>query len=126
MLYDYTEMQFTDELLGKEVLPQHVERAEQGLYAFAKRLGVPQNDVIRGYLVDELVQLYTYRFVCFDKAYALPGAYTRDGSTDDFYSKKLLYLDERIKILEKQITPEDLTGDAKRYARYRTVEIYRG
>ena len=40
MLYDYTEMQFTDELLGKEVLPQHVERAEQGLYAFAKRLGV--------------------------------------------------------------------------------------
>ena len=38
MLYDYTEMQFTDELLGKEVLPQHVERAEQGLYAFAKLL----------------------------------------------------------------------------------------
>ena len=72
MLYDYTEMQFTDELLGKEVLPQHVERAEQGLYAFAKRLGVPQGDVIRSYLADELVQLYTYRFVCFDKAYALP------------------------------------------------------
>ena len=126
MLYVYEDLQFTDELLGKEVLQAHVDRAEQGLYAFAKRLGVEQGDIVRSFLVDELVMLYIYRFVCVDKAYALPGAYTRDGSTDDFYSKKLLYLDERIKILEKQITPEDLTGDAKKYARYRTVEIYRG
>ena len=35
MLYEYEEMQFTDELLGKEVLPQHVERAEKALYSFA-------------------------------------------------------------------------------------------
>ncbi len=126
MLYIYEDMNFTDELLGKEVLPQHVERAEQALYAFAKRLNVVQSDIIRGFLVDELVQLYIYRFVCVDKAYALPGSYIRDGSTDDFYSKKLQYMDDRIMILEKQITPEELTGDPTKYAKYRTVEIFRG
>ena len=46
----------------------------------------------------------------------------RSSAASDVYKRQ----DERIKILEKQITPEDLTGDAKRYARYRTVEIYRG
>lgn len=126
MLYVYEDLQFTDELLGKEVLQAHVDRAEQGLYAFAKRLGVEQGDIVRSFLVDELVMLYINRFVCVDKAYALPGAYTRDGSTDDFYSKKLSYIDQRISVLEKQITPEELTGDPKKYARYRTVEIFRG
>ena len=41
-------------------------------------------------------------------------------------SKKLQYIDERIMMCEKQITPEELTGDPTKYARYRTVEIFRG
>ncbi len=52
--------------------------------------------------------------------------YTSNGSTDDFYSKKLEYYEARIKLLELRITPEQLTGNPTEYKGYRSVEIYRG
>ena len=70
--------------------------------------------------------LYTYRETCVRKAYSLPGTYGRGGETDDFYGKKLAYIQGRIKELEGSITPEDLTGDSTKYSGYRSCEIFRG
>lgn len=126
MLYDLAEMTFSDELLGKNVSRDDLAIAEKWLYLFAQRLGVEQAKVIRSFVADELVTLYTYRETCVRKAYSLPGTYGRGGETDDFYGKKLAYIQGRIKELEGSITPEDLTGDPMQYSGYRSCEIFRG
>lgn len=126
MLYDLAEMAFMDELLGKNVIKDDLAIAEKWLYLFAQRLGVEQAKVIRSFVADELVTLYTYRETCVRKAYSLPGAYGRGCETDDFYGKKLAYIQGRIKELEGSITPEDLTGDPTQYSGYRSCEIFRG
>jgi hypothetical protein len=128
MLYKTEEMDelFVDELLGPEVTEGAVKKAEQWLYALADRLGVAEDKVIRSFITDELVLAYIYREVCLNKAYALPGSYTNNGSTDDFYSKKLEYYEAKIRMLESKITPGQLTGNPTEYKGYRSVEIYRG
>lgn len=126
MLYNLAEMAFTDELLGKNVTKDDLAIAEKWLYLFAQRLGVEQAKVIRSFVADELVTLYTYREACVRKAYSLPGAYGRGGETDDFYGKKLSYIESRIKRLESTITPEELTGNPTDYSGYRSCEIFRG
>ena len=73
MLYDLAEMAFMDELLGKNVTKDDLAIAEKWLYLFAQRLGVEQAKVIRSFVADELVTLYTYRETCVRKAYSLPG-----------------------------------------------------
>lgn len=126
MLYNLAEMAFTDELLGKNVTKDDLATAEKWLYLFAQRLGVSEDKVIRSFVTDELVTLYTYRETCVRKAYSLPGAYGRGGETDDFYGKKLSYIEGRIKRLESTITPEELTGNPTDYSGYRSCEIFRG
>ena len=68
MLYDLAEMTFSDELLGKNVSRDDLAIAEKWLYLFAQRLGVEQAKVIRSFVADELVTLYTYRETCVRKA----------------------------------------------------------
>lgn len=126
MLYNLAEMAFTDELLGKNVTKDDLATAEKWLYLFAQRLGVSEDKVIRSFVTDELVTLYTYRETCVRKAYGLPGAPGRGGETDDFYGKKLSYIEGRIKRLESTITPEELTGNPTDYSGYRSCEIFRG
>lgn len=126
MLYDLAEMTFMDELLGKNVTKDDLAIAEKWLYLFAQRLGVEQAKVIRSFVADELVTLYTYREACVRKAYGLTGSPGRGGETDDFYGKKLAYIQGRIKELEGSITPKDLTGDPTKYSGYRSCEIFRG
>jgi hypothetical protein len=128
MLYKFEDMAelFNDELLGDEITANTVGKAEQWLYAFGNRLGVKPDKIIRSFTTDELVLAYIYREVCVNKAFALPGSYSNNGSTDDFYSKKLEYYESRIKQLESRITPEQLTGNPIEYKGYRSVEIFRG
>ncbi len=128
MLYNFEDMAglLGDELLTQEVTEAAVFKAEQWLYVLADRLGVSKDKVIRSFTIDELVLAYIYREVCVNKSYALPGSYTNNGSTDDFYSKKLEYYEARIKLLESRITPGQLTGNPTEYKGYRSVEIYRG
>lgn len=126
MLYDNGAIRFNDELLGPNVTASTLEKAEQWLYVFAKQLGVPQDDVIRSFVTDELVTLYCYREVCMNKASSLAGQYSRGGEDDDFYSRKLKFINDRIGTLEKQITAEQLTGKPAKYSGYRTIPLYRG
>ena len=125
-MYALSDLNFSDELLGKSVSGDDVQKAEDWLYLFASRLGVAREQIVRSFVADELVTAYAYREVCVRKAYSLPGTYNRDGSTDDFYSKKLAYFENRIKQLENKITPNQLTGGAANSAGYRTCEIFRG
>ena len=117
MLYNFEDMAglLGDELLTQEVTEAAVSKAEQWLYVLADRLGVSKDKVIRSFTIDELVLAYIYREVCVNKSYALPGSYTNNGSTDDFYSKKLEYYEARIKLLESRITPGQLTGNPTEY-----------
>lgn len=126
MLYEFQEMIFDDELLGPNVLETTLTKAEQWLYVLAKRLGVQEIDVIRSFVADELVTLYCYRETCMNKAASLIGQYSRNGQDDDYYSKKLTYINARIAVLENQITAEQLTGQPAKYAGYRCIPLYRG
>lgn len=126
MLYEFQEMTFNDELLGPNVLETTLTKAEQWLYVLAKRLGVQESDVIRSFVADELVTLYCYRETCMNKAASLIGQYSRNGQDDDYYSKKLTYINARIAVLENQITAEQLTGQPAKYAGYRCIPLYRG
>lgn len=126
MLYEFQEMTFDDELLGPNVLETTLTKAEQWLYVLAKRLGVQESDVIRSFVADELVTLYCYRETCMNKAASLIGQYSRNGQDDDYYSKKLTYINARIAVLENQITAEQLTGQPVKYAGYRCIPLYRG
>lgn len=126
MLYEFQEMTFNDELLGPNVLETTLTKAEQWLYVLAKRLGVQESDVIRSFVADELVTLYCYRDTCMNKAASLIGQYSRNGQDDDYYSKKLTYINARIAVLENQITAEQLTGQPAKYAGYRCIPLYRG
>ncbi|WP_298608040.1 hypothetical protein [uncultured Veillonella sp.] len=126
MLYEFQEMTFNDELLGPNVLETTLTKAEQWLYVLAKRLGVQESDVIRSFVADELVTLYCYRETCMNKAASLIGQYSRNGQDDDYYSKKLTYINARIAVLENQITAEQLTGQPVKYAGYRCIPLYRG
>jgi hypothetical protein len=126
MLYEFQEMTFDDELLGPNVLETTLTKAEQWLYVLAKRLGVQESDVIRSFVADELVTLYCYRETCTNKAASLVGQYSRNGQDDDYYSKKLTYINARIAVLENQITAEQLTGQPAKYAGYRCIPLYRG
>lgn len=126
MLYEFQEMTFDDELLGPNVLETTLTKAEQWLYVLAKRLGVQESDVIRSFVADELVTLYCYRETCMNKAASLIGPYSRGGQDDDYYSKKLTYINARIAVLENQITAEQLTGQPAKYAGYRCIPLYRG
>lgn len=126
MLYEFQEMTFDDELLGPNVLETTLTKAEQWLYVLAKRLGVQERDVIRSFVADELVTLYCYRETCMNKATSLIGQYSRNGQDDDYYSKKLTYINARIAVLENQITAEQLTGQPAKYAGYRCIPLYRG
>lgn len=126
MLYEFQEMIFDDELLGPNVLETTLTKAEQWLYVLAKRLGVQESDVIRSFVADELVTLYCYRETCMNKAASLVGQYSRNGQDDDYYSKKLTYINARIAVLENQITAEQLTGQPAKYAGYRCIPLYRG
>nr|DAY15228.1 MAG TPA: hypothetical protein [Caudoviricetes sp.] len=126
MLYEFQEMTFDDELLGPNVLETTLTKAEQWLYVLAKRLGVQESDVIRSFVADELVTLYCYRETCINKAASLVGQYSRNGQDDDYYSKKLTYINARIAVLENQITAEQLTGQPAKYAGYRCIPLYRG
>lgn len=126
MLYEFQEMTFDDELLGPNVLETTLTKAEQWLYVLAKRLGVQESDVIRSFVADELVTLYCYRETGMNKAASLVGQYSRNGQDDDYYSKKLTYINARIAVLESQITAEQLTGQPAKYAGYRCIPLYRG
>lgn len=126
MLYEFQEMTFDDELLGPNVLETTLTKAEQWLYVLAKRLGVQESDVVRSFVADELVTLYCYRETCMNKAASLVGQYSRNGQDDDYYSKKLTYINARIAVLENQITAEQLTGQPAKYAGYRCIPLYRG
>nr|DAG79658.1 MAG TPA: hypothetical protein [Caudoviricetes sp.]DAY15687.1 MAG TPA: hypothetical protein [Caudoviricetes sp.] len=126
MLYEFQNMTFDDELLGPNVLETTLTKAEQWLYVLAKRLGVQESDVIRSFVADELVTLYCYRETCMNKAASLVGQYSRNGQDDDYYSKKLTYINARIAVLENQITAEQLTGQPAKYAGYRCIPLYRG
>lgn len=126
MLYEFQNMTFYDELLGPNVLETTLTKAEQWLYVLAKRLGVQESDVIRSFVADELVTLYCYRETCMNKAASLVGQYSRNGQDDDYYSKKLTYINARIAVLENQITAEQLTGQPAKYAGYRCIPLYRG
>ena len=126
MLYEFQKMTFNDELLGPNVLETTLTKAEQWLYVLAKRLGVQESDVIRSFVADELVTLYCYRETCMNKAASLVGQYSRNGQDDDYYSKKLTYINARIAVLENQITAEQLTGQPAKYAGYRCIPLYRG
>lgn len=126
MLYEFQNMTFDDELLGPNVLETTLTKAEQWLYVLAKRLGVQESDVIRSFVADELVTLYCYRETCMNKAASLVGQYSRNGQDDDYYSKKLTYINARIAVLESQITAEQLTGQPAKYAGYRCIPLYRG
>ena len=126
MLYDFQDMTFDDELLGPNVLETTLTKAEQWLYVLAKRLGVQESNVIRSFVADELVTLYCYRETCMNKAASLVGQYSRNGQDDDYYSKKLTYINARIAVLENQITAEQLTGQPAKYAGYRCIPLYRG
>jgi hypothetical protein len=126
MLYEFQSMIFDDELLGPNVLESTLRKAESWLYVLAKRLGVQEGDVIRSFITDELVTLYCYRETCSNKAASLTGQYSRNGQDDDFYSKKLKYINDRISVLEAQITAEQLTGRPDKYVGYRSIPLYRG
>lgn len=126
MLYEFQNMTFDDELLGPNVLETTLTKAEQWLYVLAKRLGVQESNVIRSFVADELVTLYCYRETCMNKAASLVGQYSRNGQDDDYYSKKLTYINARIAVLENQITAEQLTGQPAKYAGYRCIPLYRG
>lgn len=126
MLYEFQNMVFDDELLGPNVLETTLKKAESWLYVLAKKLGVQEGDVIRSFIADELVTLYCYRETCMNKAASLIGQYSRNGSDDDYYSKKLKYINDRIAVLEAQITAEQLTGQPSKYAGYRSIPLYRG
>lgn len=126
MLYEFQEMTFDDELLSPNILETTLTKAEQWLYVLAKRLGVQESDVIRSFVADELVTLYCYRETCMNKAASLVGQYSRNGQDDDYYSKKLAYINARIAVLENQITAEQLTGQPAKYAGYRCIPLYRG
>lgn len=126
MLYQYDEMKFNDELLGHNVRQSDFEKAESWLYVLAKRFGVPNDDVVRSFVVDELVTLYAYREVAMNKAASLIGQYNRNGQDDDYYSKKLRYINDRIATIEGQMTAEQLTGQPKKYNGYRIIPLYRG
>lgn len=126
MLYEFQEMTFDDELLSPNVLETTLTKAEQWLYVLAKRLGVQESDVIRSFVADELVTLYCYRETCMNKAASLIGQYSRNSQDDDYYSKKLTYINARIAVLENQITAEQLTGQPAKYAGYRCIPLYRG
>lgn len=126
MLYNFQDMAFDDELLGPNVLESTLRKAENWLYVLAKRLGVQEGDVIRSFVADELVTLYCYRETCMNKAASLTGQYSRNGQDDDFYSKKLKYINDRISVLESQITAEQLTGRPDKYVGYRSIPLYRG
>jgi len=119
-------MTFDDELLGPNVTEANLEKAENWLYVLAKKLGVPKADVIRSFIADELVLLYCYREVCMNKASSLAGQFSRNGEDDDFYSKKMRFINDRIDTLEAEITAEQLTGQPTKYSGYRTVPLYRG
>lgn len=126
MLYKFQDMIFDDELLGPNVLESTLQKAENWLYVLAKKLGVQESDVIRSFIVDELVTLYCYRETCMNKSASLTGQYSRNGQDDDFYSKKLKYINNRISVLEAQITAEQLTGRPDKYVGYRSIPLYRG
>lgn len=126
MLYEFQNMVFDDELLGPNVLEHTLKKAESWLHVLAKKLGVQEGDVIRSFVADELVTLYCYRETCMNKAASLIGQYSRNGSDDDYYSKKLKYINDRIAVLEAQITAEQLTGQPTKYAGYRSIPLYRG
>jgi len=61
-----------------------------------------------------------------NKSASLTGQYSRNGNDDDYYSKKLKYINNRIAVLENQITAEQLTGQPSKYAGYRSIPLYRG
>lgn len=126
MLYVYEDMTFDDELLGQNVTASNLAKGEQWMFVLAKQLGVAHEDVVRSFIVDELVTLYTYREVCMNKASSLTGQYSRTGEDDNFYSKKLKFINDRLAVLEKQITAEQLTGQPAKYSGFRTVPLYRG
>lgn len=126
MLYEFQDMVFDDELLSPNVLETTLKKAENWLYVLAKKLGVQEGDIIRSFITDELVTLYCYRETCMNKAASLIGQYSRNGSDDDYYSKKLKYINDRIAVLEAQITAEQLTGQSAKYAGYRNIPLYRG
>lgn len=126
MLYEFQSMIFDDELLGPNVLESTLQKAENWLYVLAKRLGVKEGDVIRSFIIDELVTLYCYRETSMNKSASLTGQYSRNGNDDDFYSKKLKYINNRISVLEAQITAEQLTGRPDKYVGYRSIPLYRG
>ena len=61
-----------------------------------------------------------------NKAASLIGQYNRNGQDDDYYSKKLRYINDRIAMIEGQMTAEQLTGQPSKYVGYRTIPLYRG
>ncbi len=130
MLYDEESIRLGDELLGPVVTADILRKAEEWLYVLAVRLGVAKEDIVPGFLVQNLIAAYAYREACYLKSYGSKtgGAVWREQSNSDtdYYGQKLRYYELRIKDLEKQITAADLTGNKPGAQGYRAVTIYRG
>lgn len=124
MLYDANLIRSGDELLGPNVTNDILMKAEGWLTSFAARLGIVKEDIKPGFLVQELVAAYSYREICFMKSYGIGKAF-QSNEDGDYYSRKLVFFERRIRDLENRLTAKDLTG-GKSGQGYRATEIARG
>lgn len=124
MLYDEGLISEADELLSPNLTSEILEKAEKWLYYLADKLNVPHDAVKPGFIVQELITCYAFREICVQKSYSMPSAWN-DGNSGDFYSKKLHYYENKIKMLEGRITAEDLAGKDSGYKGSRTISLKR-
>ncbi len=124
MLYDANLIRSGDELLGPNVTNEILAKAEGWLISFANRLGVEKEDIEPGFLVQELMAAYSYREICFLKSYGMRKAF-QSNEDGDYYSRKLVFFERRIRDLENRLTANDLTG-GKSGQGWRATEIARG
>lgn len=124
----YETIRLGDELVGREVSEDIMQKAYEWLFYFANRLGVEKEAITYSFVVHELLAMYAYREVCVKKGYGSIGMSYRGQQRDDHYTNKLRTYDMRIKQLEAMLTAEDITGDTTSGTRdnYRTVRLYRG
>lgn len=127
MYYNESSIRGADELLGPNVTQDVLEKANQWLEYLAERLGVDKSDIKPSYAVQELVTAFVYKEICVRKSYSATGVAWRDGERGDYYSQKLAYYDNQLRILEKRVTAADLTGERTgKYKGYRAIGIARG
>lgn len=124
----YETIRLGDELVGREVSEDIMQKAYEWLFYFANRLSVEKEAITYSFVVRELLAMYAYREVCVKKGYGSIGMSYRGQQRDDHYTNKLRTYDMRIKQLEAMLTAEDITGDTTSGTRdnYRTVRLYRG